>query len=140
MTPKGRPDPTISIARRVRANGICPRANAATSSLPKYSQDTDLHAEQSCTGDVETTERVAAHDFARPSTEAMKGHHMNWDQIEGKWKEMTGEVKAKWGDLTDDDVAEVNGNREALEGKIQAKYGKSKEEAKKEVDEFMNNH
>ncbi len=63
---------------------------------------------------------------------------MNWDQIEGKWKEMTGNVKAKWGDLTDDEIAEVNGNREVLEGKIQTKYGKTKEEAKKEVDDFMN--
>ncbi|KQI70555.1 general stress protein CsbD [Loktanella sp. 5RATIMAR09] len=62
---------------------------------------------------------------------------MNWDQIEGKWKEMSGSVKAKWGELTEDDIAEVDGNREALEGKIQAKYGKSKEEAKKEVDAFI---
>ena len=63
---------------------------------------------------------------------------MNWDQIAGKWKEMSGSVKAKWGDLTDDEVAELDGNREALEGKIQAKYGKTKEEAKKEVDDFLN--
>ncbi|WP_405048968.1 CsbD family protein [Roseobacter fucihabitans] len=68
----------------------------------------------------------------------LKGYPMNWDQIEGKWKEMTGNVKTKWGDLTDDDIAEVNGDREALEGKVQAKYGKTKEEAKKEVDDFMN--
>lgn len=65
---------------------------------------------------------------------------MNWDQIEGKWKEMSGSVKATWGDLTDDEIAEVNGNREALEGKIQAKYGKSKEEAKAEVDAFLDAH
>jgi len=64
---------------------------------------------------------------------------MNWDQIKGKWKEASGAVKAKWGELSDDDVAEVNGNREALEGKIQAKYGKTKEEAKQEVDAFLNN-
>jgi uncharacterized protein YjbJ (UPF0337 family) len=63
---------------------------------------------------------------------------MNWDQIEGKWKEMKGNVRAKWGDLTDDEIDQVQGNREALEGKIQQKYGKSKEEAKKEVDEFVN--
>ncbi|MCV2892243.1 CsbD family protein [Lentibacter sp. XHP0401] len=62
---------------------------------------------------------------------------MNWDQINGKWKEMTGNVKAKWGELSDDEVAEINGDREALEGKIQAKYGKTKEQAKKEVDDFM---
>ena len=63
---------------------------------------------------------------------------MNWDQVEGKWKEMTGTVKAKWGDLTDDELTEVAGNREALEGKIQAKYGKTKEQAKEEVYEFLN--
>lgn len=63
---------------------------------------------------------------------------MNWDQIQGKWKEIAGNVKAKWGELSDDEIAEVNGDREALEGKIQAKYGKTKEEAKKEVDDFLN--
>ncbi|WP_458792826.1 CsbD family protein [Yoonia sp. MH D7] len=65
---------------------------------------------------------------------------MNWDQVEGKWKEMTGNIKAKWGDLTDDELTEVAGNREALEGKIQSKYGKSKEQAKDEVDQFLNDH
>jgi uncharacterized protein YjbJ (UPF0337 family) len=43
---------------------------------------------------------------------------MDWDQVKGNWKEMSGNVKAKWGDLTDDEIAEMNGNREALEGKI----------------------
>tara|TARA_R110002051_G_scaffold1008_1_gene4872 strand:+ start:5583 stop:5780 length:198 start_codon:yes stop_codon:yes gene_type:complete len=65
---------------------------------------------------------------------------MNWDQVEGKWKQMTGNLKAKWGDLTDDDLTEVAGDRQALEGKIQAKYGKSKEQAKEEVDQFLNDH
>ncbi len=63
---------------------------------------------------------------------------MNWDQVQGKWKEVKGNAKAKWGDLTDDDLAEIDGKRDALEGKIQAKYGKSKEQAKKEVDDFLN--
>jgi uncharacterized protein YjbJ (UPF0337 family) len=62
---------------------------------------------------------------------------MNWDQVEGKWKEMSGSVKSKWGALTEDDVAEVNGNRQELEGKIQSKYGKTKEEAKAEVNAFI---
>ncbi len=65
---------------------------------------------------------------------------MNWDQVAGKWKEMTGSVKSKWGELTDDDVAEVSGDREALEGKIQAKYGKTKEQAREEVDAFLADH
>lgn len=63
---------------------------------------------------------------------------MNWDQIQGNWKEFKGKAQAKWGELTDDEIDEVEGNREALEGKIQAKYGKTKEEAKKEVDSWLN--
>jgi uncharacterized protein YjbJ (UPF0337 family) len=65
---------------------------------------------------------------------------MNWDQVKGKWKEMNGSIKAKWGDLTDQELTELDGNREALEGKIQAKYGKTKEQAKQEVDDFLNEH
>ncbi|MGY9048722.1 hypothetical protein P775_20500 [Puniceibacterium antarcticum] len=65
---------------------------------------------------------------------------MNWDQIQGNWKQMTGSVKSHWGELTDDEVTEIAGDREALEGKIQAKYGKSKEAAKQEVDDFLAKH
>ncbi len=62
---------------------------------------------------------------------------MNWDQVAGRWKEVTGSIQAKWGELTSDEVAEINGNREMLEGKLQATYGKSKEEAQREVDEWL---
>lgn len=62
---------------------------------------------------------------------------MNWDQVKGKWKEMTGKVKEEWGDLTDDEIAEAAGEREQLVGKIQAKYGKSKEQAEQDVDEWI---
>lgn len=65
---------------------------------------------------------------------------MNTDQLKGMWKEMTGKVKSQWGELTDDDVAEAGGDREQLAGKIQQRYGKSKEEAEREVDEFMAKH
>ena len=65
---------------------------------------------------------------------------MNWDQIEGKWKEMKGQAQQKWGELTDDDLDQANGNREELEGKIQQRYGKSKEEAKREVDSWLESH
>ena len=50
----------------------------------------------------------------------------NWEQIAGKWKQVSGEVKKKWGNLTDDELLQVNGNREILAGKIQEKYGKAK--------------
>jgi uncharacterized protein YjbJ (UPF0337 family) len=65
---------------------------------------------------------------------------MNRDQIEGKWKQLAGSVKAKWGDLTDDELTEIAGNREKLEGKIQERYGKTREEARKEVDDWMSRH
>ena len=63
---------------------------------------------------------------------------MNWDQVQGKWKEFKGNVQTKWGELSDDEIDQMNGDREALEGKIQQKYGRTKEEAKREVDDFMN--
>ncbi|MFW8594666.1 CsbD family protein [Cribrihabitans neustonicus] len=62
---------------------------------------------------------------------------MNWDEVQGKWKEMKGNVRSKWGELTEDEVDQVAGDREALEGKIQQKYGRSKEEARREVDDFI---
>ncbi|PYF09512.1 uncharacterized protein YjbJ (UPF0337 family) [Rhodobacter viridis] len=62
---------------------------------------------------------------------------MNTDIIEGKWKEIKGAVRAKWGDLTDDEVEQVAGERERLEGLVQQKYGRTKEAAQKEVDDFL---
>lgn len=64
---------------------------------------------------------------------------MNWDQIEGKWTEYKGKAAQAWGELTEDDLAQVKGNREELAGKIQYRYGKSKEEAKRAVDEWFAN-
>ncbi len=63
---------------------------------------------------------------------------MNWDQVQGNWKQLKGKARETWGDLTDDEVDKAAGNREQLEGVIQAKYGKTKEEAKKEVDSWIN--
>ncbi|MFD2174865.1 CsbD family protein [Rhodobacter lacus] len=62
---------------------------------------------------------------------------MNSDMIEGKWKELKGTVRAKWGELTDDEIEQVAGEREKLEGLVQQKYGKTKDAARKEVDDFF---
>jgi uncharacterized protein YjbJ (UPF0337 family) len=64
---------------------------------------------------------------------------MNWDQIEGKWKQYTGKVKEKWGKLTDSDLEVIRGKRDQLVGKIQEHYGVAKEEAQRQVDEFARN-
>jgi len=61
---------------------------------------------------------------------------MNWDRIEGNWKQFSGKVKEKWGQLTDDDLAQVNGNREQLEGILQKRYGYAKDQAKQELDRW----
>lgn len=61
---------------------------------------------------------------------------MNWDQIEGKWKQYTGKVKEKWGNLTDDDITAIRGKRDQLIGKLQERYGLAKDQAEKQIDEF----
>ena len=65
---------------------------------------------------------------------------MNEDQFEGKWKQMKGTVKEKWGKLTDDDVTVINGKKDILAGKIQERYGITKEEAERQIDEFNRMH
>jgi uncharacterized protein YjbJ (UPF0337 family) len=65
---------------------------------------------------------------------------MNWDQIEGKWKQSAGVVKQKWGKLTDDDLTVIAGKKDELVGKIQERYGIAKEAAQKQVDEFSRDY
>lgn len=62
---------------------------------------------------------------------------MNRNEVEGNWKQVKGHVKEKWGELTNDDLDQVEGKRERLVGKLQERYGKSQKEASKEVDEFF---
>ena len=61
---------------------------------------------------------------------------MNWDRIEGSWKQVKGKVHQQWGKLTDDQMDQIQGNREMLTGKIQELYGITKEEAEKQVQKF----
>lgn len=62
---------------------------------------------------------------------------MNRDQVEGQWDQVKGEAKAQWGKLTDDDLQQAEGNRDKLSGKIQERYGVAKEEADRQVDDWM---
>ena len=62
---------------------------------------------------------------------------MNWDQVEGKWKQYEGQVKEKWGKLTDDDLDVIDGKRQQLVGRIQERYGIAKDAAEKQADEFV---
>ncbi|HUN61056.1 MAG TPA: CsbD family protein [Candidatus Sulfotelmatobacter sp.] len=61
---------------------------------------------------------------------------MNWDRVEGKWKQYSGKIKEKWGKLTDDDLTTISGKRDQLVGKLQERYGWAKDQAERQVDEF----
>jgi uncharacterized protein YjbJ (UPF0337 family) len=63
-------------------------------------------------------------------------NNTTWDKIQGNWKQFTGDVKQRWGKLTDDEIMQVNGQREQLEGRIQERYGIAREEARRQVDEW----
>ena len=62
---------------------------------------------------------------------------MDWDQIQGKWKQFRGRVKEKWGRLTDDELDVIAGNHDQLIGKLQEKHGLSKEEAERQLDDWQ---
>lgn len=63
---------------------------------------------------------------------------MNWDIVKGNWKQFKGKVQQQWGELTDDDFDTVSGKRESLAGKIQERYGLSKEAVEKQIAEWEN--
>ena len=62
---------------------------------------------------------------------------MNWDSMKGQWKQFQGKIKQKWGQLTDDDLTVIDGKQEQLVGKLQERYGYTKEKAQKELNEFL---
>jgi uncharacterized protein YjbJ (UPF0337 family) len=62
---------------------------------------------------------------------------MNWDQLEGKWKQLRGSVKQQWGELTDSDLDQIAGRRNVLVGKLQERYGMLREEAQRQADEWL---
>jgi uncharacterized protein YjbJ (UPF0337 family) len=73
--------------------------------------------------------RVAPHMFTGETK-------MDWNRVEGNWKQFKGKVKQQWGKLTDDDLDVIAGNRDELEGKIQERYGIAKDQVKKDIDDW----
>lgn len=62
---------------------------------------------------------------------------MNWDQIEGQWKDLKGRIREKWAKLTDDDFESIGGKKDRLLGKLQERYGVQKERAETELSNFL---
>ena len=65
---------------------------------------------------------------------------VNWDQLKGTRHQVRGSIPAKWGDLTDDEIEQIDGNREIMVGKIQEKYGVDKKEAERRVKEWSKSY
>ena len=63
---------------------------------------------------------------------------MNWDGIQGNWKQFTGKIKEQWGELTDDQIDQIAGKRDQLSGKLQESYGITKDEAERQIRTFEN--
>jgi uncharacterized protein YjbJ (UPF0337 family) len=72
------------------------------------------------------------------STTSFMEMNLDWNRVEGSWKQVKGAVKEKWGKLTDDDLDVINGPREQLEGKIQERYGFAKDQVRNDVDTWYN--
>lgn len=62
---------------------------------------------------------------------------MNWTEVEGKWKQIKGSAREKWGKLTDDDLNVIAGRRDQFVGKLQERYAISREQAQKDLDAWM---
>jgi uncharacterized protein YjbJ (UPF0337 family) len=62
---------------------------------------------------------------------------MNWDQVKGNWKQVKGKAQQMWGDLTDDELDVIEGKREELVGRLQTRYGYTKEKAEEEADNWV---
>jgi uncharacterized protein YjbJ (UPF0337 family) len=65
---------------------------------------------------------------------------MNWDQIEGKWKQMKGTLRDKWGKLTDDDLERIGGNKDKLVGALQERYGWERDQAERESENWARDY
>jgi uncharacterized protein YjbJ (UPF0337 family) len=62
---------------------------------------------------------------------------MNSDELEGKWKQIKGSIREKWGKLTDDDLQTIGGKKDQFVGKLQERYGISRDQAEKDLDTWM---
>ncbi|MDO8432489.1 MAG: CsbD family protein [Candidatus Binatus sp.] len=62
---------------------------------------------------------------------------MNWDRIEGNWKQFNGKITQQWGKLTNDDLDVIAGKRTELAGRLQTRYGVAKDEAERQIDNWL---
>jgi uncharacterized protein YjbJ (UPF0337 family) len=89
---------------------------------------------------AEASDEVVGNRMVRTSfSRCVKEVTMDWNRVEGNWKQMKGAVKQQWGKLTDDDLTQINGSQERLEGIIQERYGIARDETRKQIDAWYQN-
>lgn len=72
-----------------------------------------------------------------PRFSSHKEKTINWDRVEGNWKQFKGQVQQKWGKLTDDDLDVIEGKRTELAGRLQQRYGYARDEVEKNIDTWL---
>jgi uncharacterized protein YjbJ (UPF0337 family) len=77
---------------------------------------------------------------ASPTTTSRSEAGQIWEKFRGAWSQTKGAIKEQWGKLTDDDLAEIQGRREQLVGKVQTRYGISREQAEAQVSTWEQKH
>jgi uncharacterized protein YjbJ (UPF0337 family) len=87
---------------------------------------------------LEPKEPLTARDVDKPEIKTSGSEAMDWNRVEGNWKQAKGKVKEKWGKLTDDDLNQIDGKREQLEGRLQERYGIARDMVRKNVDDWLN--
>jgi uncharacterized protein YjbJ (UPF0337 family) len=109
---------------------------SGTAHLCRYVVNCSDEAKGKSTGQPRSNGRVDLGELGS-STISQGSTQMNWDRVEGNWKQFSGKVKEKWGKLTDDDLQIINGQQEQLIGRIQERYGVAKDDAQKQVKNWV---
>ena len=65
---------------------------------------------------------------------------MNWDRVEGNWKQFKGQIQQQWGKLTDDDLDKMKGTQTELAGRLQERYGIARDDAEKQIKDWLSRH
>jgi uncharacterized protein YjbJ (UPF0337 family) len=86
--------------------------------------------------DKENRNQIRTGTLALEAMVAERRTGMDWNRVEGNWKQLKGKVKEQWGKLTDDDLDEIAGRRDQLEGKIQERYGIAKDQVQRDIDDW----
>src|SRR5256714_2027987 len=124
------------MARGRSPPGTTPSSPSLSSRLPCLPPWHDWRNRRACNKFQCRAESAVGTRFAMRSKVHFKGDTMNWDRIEGSWKQLKGHLKEKWGKLTDDEFDQIGGKRGKPVGQIQDRYRCAEDEAERQVNDW----